>query len=135
MAGNVFCPVSACVPTDDGAVATHADLAVRLKASKSMESGFRLGASVAMPHPVDHSFVCVVQPRGSLADDPFDAQSPVLPAVLRTSTSIPSLRSRRGPGVEVRNRIPAPSLLRASGSSPPTPLSLDRASRGCTTRK
>src|SRR5207245_11493321 len=48
-------PVSACAPTDDGAVATHADLAVRLKAPKSMESGFRLGASVPMPDPADHA--------------------------------------------------------------------------------
>jgi hypothetical protein len=33
-----------------------------------MESGFRLEASVAMPHPADHASVSVVQPRGSLSD-------------------------------------------------------------------
>src|SRR2546426_1281596 len=82
-------PVSACAPTDGGAVATHADLAIRLKAPKSMENGFRLGASVAMPHPADHASVSVVQPHGSPPDDQLGVQSPVLPTAPKTSAWIP----------------------------------------------
>src|SRR2546425_4860796 len=52
---------SACVPTDDGAVAKRADRAVPAKAARSTESGFLPASSELSPHLVGHVSVFLAQ--------------------------------------------------------------------------
>src|SRR6266566_4201163 len=112
---------SACVPTDDGAVAKRADRAVPSKAARSTESGFLPAASELSPHLVGHVSASVARPPESSLDDRPGTRFPVLPSGLETIASIRSLRSPRAPAPVAWNRSSARCSLHAPRPSPPTP--------------